>query len=474
MRFNRILLFRTDPAVRLGVNLLPLGLGILSEILREMGVEHEIVDMALGHKESYLMQRIEAFRPDLVGCSMISYRYKTAYRTLDHIKQAQPKVKIVIGGPHVSMFHRTILHDCRAADYAIIVEGEESFPELVRGEPLRDIRGMYHRAGDEIVFGGERPLLMNLDPFPFPRYENFDVDRYTDIIPVYSSRGCPYPCTFCGIKDVIGKPFRARSNELVIEEMKYWYRRGYRRISFSDDNFTMKPERVFELCKLIKKSDMKDLNLQVWDTRADSTSRELLVAMKDVGFTTLLVGVESANNRVLEIIRKKETIEDIERMVRDAIDLDLDVRLSFLVGSPRETVEDVERSFEFALKHPIKGATFFNIVPTPNTKMLDDLERHGYLRFRPEQYLNERINTQKVPLFATPEISIRERKRLLRKGRATERKVVINYWLHKLNLQRYGFAGRLLLAFLLNPLFDALLYSRKTPKRAIKALLGLR
>ncbi len=482
-RYSRVLLFRTDPSVQIGATLLPCGMGILAEILEEKGIDYEVMDMSIGGTEDDLMALVDEFRPDLVGCSMISYRYTDAYRACERIKEKYPGTTIACGGPHMSMFRERVLEACPAIDYGFTLEGEETFFELIEGKPVEEIQGVYRRGDDgEILFLGDRKAAKDLSVFPFPKYKKFDVEKYTPLVPIYSSRGCPYPCTFCAIKDVIGRKFRTKPVPMIADEIQYWYDRGIRKVSFSDDNFTMIPKRVFDLCDELEKRDMPDLNLQVWDTRADSTSRELLIRMKAVGFQTLLIGVESANNRVLkEVIKKMETIEEIEQMVKDATELGFDIRMSFIVGAPGdlkagiqgETIEEVRNSFKFALSLPVKGASFFNPVPTPNTEFLRVLENTDRLAIDPEEYLNERINTQKVPLFETAEISFKDRRKLLREARRVEHKVVINYWLHKLGWKKYGIFGRLAVQFLMNPIFNEYLYTKESPKRLAKNLVGV-
>lgn len=471
MGYHKIFMFRPNPIVDLGVDLIPTGMGILAEELEEANVAYEVLDMALGYEEKDLMEAISKCQPDLIACSLISFMYLDAYALLNRVKAQFSQVPIVVGGPHVSMFGEKVLKECEAIDFAIVKEGEEPFMELVKGKDPGSIKGMYRRKGEEILFNGERPLIKDLNKFPFPKYRKFELEKYTPIIPIYSSRGCPYKCIFCGIKDVIGMNFRARNNDHLMEELTFWYESGFRRISFSDDNFTCNPKRIFDLCQRIKDAGITDVDFSVWDTRADSTSRELLVEMKDVGFSTLLVGVESGSNRVLEIIKKGETIEEIERMVKDAIELGFDIQLSFLIGSPYETVKEVEESFKFALKYPIKGASFFNLVPTPNTELLEYLEENNLLKIKPEVYLNSNINTKKTPLFGTPEIPVKERVKLLKRSKAVEHKIIINYFIHKFNLQRYGVLSRVVMNIILNRLVYRWIYRNQATKQLIKRIL---
>lgn len=474
MRYNKIFLFRPDHQIKFAVTLLPTGLGILAEQIERINADYDVFDMALSYKTPDLLDKIATFKPDLIGGSLICFLYRESYSIITEIKNNFPDVKIVVGGPHVSMFREKVLSECKAIDFATVKEGEESFVELIQGKPLDEIKGIYYRKADDIVFTGDRPPIKDLDPFSYPKYQKFELGKYSKIAPIYSSRGCPFRCTFCAIKDVIGSPFRALSNDILLDQVRYWYEKGYRKIAFSDDNFTFRPKRIFEFCELIKKNNLTGIDFAVWDTRADSTSRELLVAMKEVGFHTLLVGVESANNRILKILKKGETIEEIDRMVKDACELGFDVQLSFLIGSPYETIEEVENSFQFSLKYPIKGASFFNIVPTPNTEMLAFLESNNYLKGKPEDYLADTINSQNLPLIDTPEISLEERRRLLKKSEVIAHKIIKNYWLHRLNPKRFRFASKIMIDVFMNRFFYNSIINNDVLKRFLKTVLGFK
>lgn len=483
MRYRRVLLFRPNPIIHT-MDLLPVGLGILAEQLETAGVDYEVFDLALeGNTEQHLIERLEAFQPDLIGASLGSYGYNESYGLLQRIKQHAPDAHIVAGGPHVSMFLQRVLEECPAIDFGCVKEGEETLMELVEGKPVEEIKGLIRRQNGDVIYNGDRSPLLKLERFGFPKYRKFEVERYWDLIPIYASRGCPYKCIFCAVKDVMSARFRARPVESVIEELEYWRSRGFRRFSFSDDNFTFQPQRIFELCRLIQERGLDDMEYRIFDTRADSTSRELLVELKKSGFRFLQVGVESGVDRVLKIIRKGETVSDIERFLKDATELGFDVGLSFIIGTPYETVEEVEESFRFALKYPVRSAWFFNIIPTPNTEMLDLVTKHGVLLRDPEDYVDEKLAVHMdEPLFFTPEIPLEERKRLLRKSLKVSHMVKQNYWYHRLKLNRFGVFGKLLIKALTNrPMYNVAvrmtwvksLVERMLPERPVHAVGAL-
>ena len=472
MKYSRILLVRTS--VQFFGSYLPIGLGILSEILKDKAVDHEVMDMNIGNKVDDLISKISVFKPDLIGISLLSVTYKEAYDLLRKIKKIFPNVDIVVGGPHISIFKESVLKQCEAIDLGVIGEGEKVLVELCSGKQLEDIKGLIYRNGNEIVFSGDRKLITNLDSFPFPKYEKFEINKYEKIIPVYSSRGCPYRCTFCSVHQVIGRGFRAKTAEYVLNELKYWYFQGYRHIYFFDDDFSQDLERIFRLCKLLKKEKINHLRMSCADVRADKLNKDLLKAMWEVGFREVDLGVEGGNNKVLKSIKKGETLERIEETIRDACDLGFNVQLFFQIGFPGQTVSDIEDAVEFALKYPIKRAHFFNTVPTPNTELYKWVIQNSRLLEKPEDYMNGAYHTVNKPLFETAELSLEDRKKMLDYTSKISILTSKNYYSRK--FKKYGLLGQLIVIIGFNKAFIKLRENTKlwniissVPKRLLKA-----
>lgn len=157
---------------------------------------------------------------------------------------------------------------------------------------------------------------------------------------ILSSRGCPFSCIFCPVSLAIGKRLRVRSAGNVVDEVDYWFKikKGYRRFSILDDNFTFYKERTIAICDEIKKRGLKNIILRCGNgIRADKVDREVLEKMKEAGFTYVSYGVESGSERVLKILKKGETIEQIENAIKTSTELGFDVTLFFVIGAPYET-----------------------------------------------------------------------------------------------------------------------------------------
>jgi len=426
MTFNRIFLIQTK--TRYGLNVTPyhptIGLGIIAEILEQNGKEYDIMDMQLGYSFRHLKKKIRKFKPDLIGLDMMTFRYRDGYKLIRKIKKSFPKIPIVVGGPHVMTAGTRLLEECKTVDFAIYGEGEKTIIDLCNKSDLSKIPGLLYRENGEVRFIVPREPIKDLDKIPFPRYRKWQLNKYIDnflapkfqkempkeandkMMTLFTSRGCPYRCIFC--MHAFGHKWRGRSAKNIADEIEYWYKKGYRQFPVVEDNFTFDRKRVYELAKEIKKRGMTNLHLSApTGLRGDMADKDVLKVMKEMGFRNISFAVESASQKVLNLMKKGESIGTIERAIRDALELGYEIGLFFVLGTPGETTEDVKETIRFANKFPI-DARFYNLIPYPNTELYDIIDKKGYFLKRPEVYLNcsSRFYTT---VYSTPEISAKKR-----------------------------------------------------------------
>jgi radical SAM superfamily enzyme YgiQ (UPF0313 family) len=448
MKDTTILLI--NPPVHTGENLIPfdppVGLGYLAQTLELKTISYEVIDMRLGYGIGDLKQKIKECQPMFLGISALTFGYKDTYRLIRRIKRQFPSLKIVVGGPHVSTLQGKSLKDCRDIDFGIVGEGEKSLVELCNSgdeKEIYGIKGLIFRQESEVVYNGPRKVILDLDSLPFPKYAKFELSKYLEKrIPIFTSRGCPHNCIYCPIKTTIGRKYRMRSAESVVNEMDYWYQRGYRQFSILDDNFSAWKGRAYEICDEIEKRGLINLQLSCPNgLRGDKVDRNLLHRMKEVGFTHVAFGVEAGNNKILNTLKKGETIEQIDQAIRDSCDLGYHVDLFFLIGSPGETWRDIEDSFRLASRYPV-NARFYSLIPFPGTELYDWVQQNNYFVRQPEDYLNDASQLVNEPCFQTPELSVMERKRAFKHARKMSRKKLI-----RTLRQTDGFRGILVALF---------------------------
>lgn len=422
-----VLLVSPPTSSYLGAARPPQNLGYLAESLLANNIEYRILDMRLGNSEKQLIQTIKTFEPDIVGFSVVSLEYKRTYDLISIVKKDFPHILTIAGGPHVTVLREEVLDECPAIDLGVVHEGEQTLVDVCKNRlPIPKISGLLWRDKALIRYNGPRDMDIPLDEIPFPTYKNFELDKYINEIPLNSSRGCPYQCIFCPNKMILNK-FRWRSAEHVVDEIEYWYQKGYRVFNFDDDNFTFHNDRIYQICDEIDRRKIVNCEFRCSNgLRADRVNRPLLERMREVGFSYIAFGVDGGNDRMLKMNKKGETLKQIETAIADACELNFEVKIFIITCMPYETLDDVEDSFRLALKYPVQRVILNNPIPYPGTELFDIVQSNRWFLKQPEHYLNHITENENVPVFETPEISRDDRIRLLTRMRKIEKTVTRN------------------------------------------------
>ena len=270
----------------------PLALIYLAGYLEKHGIKTEVVDILadkqVRDKKFYadregvlltikkiILSRVKKINPDIVGITCYTPEYEETIELAKEIKENNPKVKIIVGGVHPSLYPQDFCFLESPADVVVIGEGEQTLLELVKiireGGNLDQVKGIayYDKINKKIIITEKRDFCQNLDEISFPAYEKIDMDYYTTANPyairgvflrsmyIVYSRGCPSQCTFCVSKKLrclngTNKYVRLRSADNVFEEINY-LKKNYKIDSFYfvDDLFTIDKEKVKAFCRLL-------------------------------------------------------------------------------------------------------------------------------------------------------------------------------------------------------------------------------
>ncbi|MDD1632929.1 MAG: B12-binding domain-containing radical SAM protein, partial [Methylococcaceae bacterium] len=253
---------RDDTIDRL-IRLPPLGLACVGGALRAAGHEVRIVDAAvLPRRENGLAALLTGWRPQVVGISASTAVLAPALAVATTVKEHDPDVVTLLGGVHATLNPAEVVRE-GAVDVAVHGEGERTAVELLaalaRREPLDRIPGIAYRDGEKPRVNVMRAPVADLDELPFPAYDLLPMGSYSTpfstpgmVTSMVTSRGCPYPCTFCDAFVVHGRKYRAQSAERVVAEIRLLVREhGVREVLFKDSEFTLDRGRVERFCDLM-------------------------------------------------------------------------------------------------------------------------------------------------------------------------------------------------------------------------------
>ena len=320
---------------------------------------------------------------DLVGISTITSTAPRAYAIADRVRAMG--VPVLMGGPHVTYLAEEALDH---ADYVIRGEGEAALAAFIDAwEGDRDFSGVPNlslKVDGAPVHHPMRPGERDLDSIPAPDFGLLKPDRgrrrFTPPVPVQTSRGCPFDCSFCSVTGMFGRQYRFRSTENVIEELRRYDRPGTA-VFFYDDNFAADRARTKELLRaMIRERFRFEWTTQV---RADiAKDGELVRLMKKAGCHTVYIGFESVNPDSLDAVKKKQTVADLVRAVRVLRRHGIHIHGMFVLGFDQDDWATVKKTLRFAKKARLSTTQFLILTPLPGSEFYARMEAEHRLRFR--------------------------------------------------------------------------------------------
>ncbi|HDH96266.1 MAG TPA: B12-binding domain-containing radical SAM protein [Proteobacteria bacterium] len=369
----------------------PLGLAYLASVLRQAGHQVTIYDPLPTHgTDEACLEEVRRFQPDVIGISVISCLYPQAKRLAGVLKAAYPSVPLLIGGPHCFHEPEGPIDDCEHFDISVAGEAEDRILAILdsfsRPEALSRIDGICYRWDGKTIKTPPAKPPRNLDDIPFPARDLLGREAYSNLPYLRShrktawmiaSRGCPWrKCTFCYQSRMEMPTYRCRSVENVLDEIEQLIaREGVEEITFLDVCMVGNRGWVAKLCDEIVRRGLKFH----WScqTRIDSVTPELLKRMARAGCYNIYYGIESADQRLLDLMCKGFTIEQVRDAVRWTHEAGIEVVGSFILGLPTETPEEGRKAVQLAVELDLDYAVFHYFHPESGTKIMKDAYEHG-------------------------------------------------------------------------------------------------
>jgi anaerobic magnesium-protoporphyrin IX monomethyl ester cyclase len=360
----------------------PLGLLYISSHLKRAGFDVAVFDSTF-HTMADFAAFLQAERPSLVGlyCNLMTKQNVLRMLALCHAAGA----KVILGGPEPVSYAAEYL--AAGADVIVAGEGELALAELVpllqqSGEPdLASVAGIiFCDEAGEVVHTRARPYIADLSAQPWPDREAIDLERYLQTWATYhgvrslsliTARGCPYTCTWCS-HSVFGHTHRRRRPEEVADEVAYLAER-YRpdQLWYADDVMTIAPRWFLAYAAELKRRGLRIPFECI--SRADRLDEEIVDALAEMGCTRLWIGSESGSQRILDGMKRKATVADVQAKTRLLQSRGIEVGMFIMFGYEGETLADVEATAEHlkqanpdvfltTVAYPIKGTAYYEAV----------------------------------------------------------------------------------------------------------------
>lgn len=362
----------------------PLGLGYIAGALKKRGVEVELVDCTfMDFTEA--VERVKRAKPQIVGFYSMFSMKKTTLELANAIRnEGLDDSLFVVGGPLPSWVPESFLD---VFDVVAVGEGEQTMTEIAdavaQGRDLSSVKGLVFKIDKRLVNTGVREFIEDLDSLAFPTRDLFDNEAYKkyyldhfgySITSMITSRGCPFTCDFCS-RPIFGADMRTRSANNIVNEVEEIAALGYKRVWFSDDCFTLNRTHLLDVCKEIGKRGVK----VEWEclSRVDTMDAEVADSMKGAGCIGVFFGIESGNDSVLSLMKKRITTAQAKHAVYTAKAAGLKVGAFFIVGYPGESNKTVLDTVRFASGLPLDYLSFTMPYPIPGTPLYERVKDHG-------------------------------------------------------------------------------------------------
>ena len=377
----------------------PFQLAYAAALLEQDGINVLLVD-GIGERMSdgEFLERIRLYGPDLVLLEVSTISIDVDMRFVREARRIiGPGCKIALCGLHAFMREPRFFDENPDVDFALVGEYEFTLLGLAKalesGGNLSGVPGLLYRAGDgKVEINPPRPLVDDVDCFPWPSRHFLPMDKYHDdpwqclpepCVQMWATRGCPFNCIFCCWPQIMygSNKYRMRDPMKVVDEMEWLVKeKGFKSVYFDDDTFNINKRFVLAICSEIKK---RKLNVP-WAimARADTMDREMLIALREAGLVALKYGVESASQRIVDGIGKKLDLKKVKKVVKMTRKMGIKYHLTFMFGLPGETKRTMRKNIRMALKLDPDSVQFSIATPFPGSRYFNMLDEKGYILSR--------------------------------------------------------------------------------------------
>ena len=373
---------RSPAVTKSGTLYFPMWLAYVTGVLGENGFDVDLLDApADNYSIDDVIGRTKKFQPSLIVLDTSTPSIYNDVAVAGKLKEICPSSFITLVGTHVSALPDETLNIDKRVDAIARYEYDYTLLDLAKTLStqgnLRNVSGLSFREGNGITHNPARAYIENLDELPFVskvykkflKIENyFNPNALYPMVTITTSRGCPFPCTFCVYpQTLMGRGFRVRSVENVVAEMEY-IRENFpqaKAVFFEDDTMTVNKNRCKELAERILQKSVKIS----WTANARvGLDYETMRIMKKAGCRSFCVGFESGSQKILDNMKKKAKLDEMESFMTNARRAGILIHGCFMAGLPGETKETLQETLELAKRLNPDTVQFYPVMVYPGTE----------------------------------------------------------------------------------------------------------
>lgn len=364
----------------------PLSLGYLAAyLMRENSIDVQVIDDQIQRLDDCRLEEsiTSLDEPRIIGITCLTATCGRVYEIARKVKNIDSKAKVIIGGIHATVLPEEALA-IQGVDTVVRGEGEITFDQIVKHvineKDYRYIKGISFRQNGNSVHNESSPLIKDLNslpPFPYDLFEKNKV-KYPGFFSVQTSRGCPYSCVFCSQRSITGQSYRYVSTDRALEDIntlvgKY----NARVIRILDDNIAANKRRILELLEAIIASGLNEQVSFEAPLRGDNLNEEIAEKLKQANFGLVSFGLETGSERLMKLINKGETVEDVVRAINLASSKGLPTATTLIFGLPTETRGERLEAIRLVNGLPLDSVRYNILTPYPGTPVYEKLVKDG-------------------------------------------------------------------------------------------------
>jgi len=366
----------------------PMGLLAVAALPLSRGLDVQILDGNVTGIDE-IKERIREANPEIVGFTSFTGPMLRSALDLSQFAKRETRARVVWGGVHASILpEQTLRHDF--IDFVVLYEGEYTFMELIeKMDRPEDVPGIMFKKNGEVISTPRRELIQDLGSLPPFPWRLVDAEKYVipwaqaqRTLPIISSRGCPYGCSFC-YNRIFNKqkwrPFPVDRLKDEIDYLKDRYRLDGLRLDASDQFIGPGKSGLDRSMEIVRHASERDLKWAA-QVRIDQMSPEILKKFSDYQCNYIFYGIETGSDRLLKQLNKKISIDDICQVSAVTDDIGIKSAAGVMYDLPTETMDDFRQTVALIKKLSIL-VRFSAVQPYPGTRIYDWACEHRMLKF---------------------------------------------------------------------------------------------